>query len=137
MSLRATRVDPDGERETRTRCFGETNAPILNIPQVRPIRRIAAVLSTLLLLQLTLLGGGTLCGMHSVDSGAATEQAHDMCNVPAPGQCASMTACAVTTMPATALAVELYAPQGVSYLPAPSDIDSRLATPPELPPPRA
>lgn len=126
----------------------------------RLIRRIGAALSSILLLQLTLLGSGTLCAM---PSGAAAAQMHDMggmpgmtqsqadeqqtppsnhpddgCRLPSsPGQCATMTACTIAAMPAATVIVALDARVVTSDLPIPAEIGSRPATPPELPPPRA
>lgn len=130
-------------------------------PRIRLIRRIGAALSGILLLQLTLLGSGTLCAM---PSGAAAAQTHDMsgmagmtqsqadsqqtpptgshpddgCRLPwSPGQCATMTACTIAAMPAATVIVALDARPVISELPIPAEIGSRPATPPELPPPRA
>lgn len=118
----------------------------------RLIRRIGAALSSILLLQLTLLGSGTLCAM---PSGAASMQMHDMggmadqqlppsshpddaCRLPSsPGECATMTACSIAAMPAATAIVALDARPVISDLPIPAEIGSRPATPPELPPPRA
>lgn len=127
----------------------------------RPIRRIGAALSSILLLQLTLLGSGTLCAM---PSGAASAQMHDMggmagmtqsdaarpdapppsnhpddgCRLPwAPGQCATMTACTVAAMPAATIVVALGARPTICELPMPAHLGSRPLSPPELPPPRA
>ena len=118
----------------------------------RLIRRIGAALSSILLLQLTLLGSGTLCAM---PSGAAAMQMHDMggmadrqtprsshqddgCRLPStPGQCATMTACTIAAMPAATVIVALDARPVISELPIPAEIGSRPSTPPELPPPRA
>ena len=118
----------------------------------RLIRRFGAALSSILLLQLTLLGSGTLCAM---PSGAASMQMHDMggmadqqlspsshpddaCRLPSsPGQCATMTACSIAAMPAATAIVVLDARPMISDLPIPAEIGSRPATPPELPPPRA
>lgn len=118
----------------------------------RLIRRIGAALSSILLLQLTLLGSGTLCAM---PSGAAVTQMHDMggmadqqlppsshpddaCRFPlSPGQCATMTACSIAAMPVAPMIVALKTRPVVAELPMPADLGSRPATPPELPPPRA
>ena len=119
----------------------------------RLIRRFGAALSSILLLQLTLLGSGTLCAMPS-DMGAMPGMTHsvvdrpetpppsshpiDGCRLPSsPGQCATMTACSIAAMPAAAVIVALDARPVVSELPMPADLGSRPATPPELPPPRA
>ena len=117
----------------------------------RLIRRIGAALSSILLLQLTLLGSGTLCAM---PSGAAA-QMHDMggmadqqlppsshpddaCRLPSSaGQCATMTACSIAAMPAATVIVALDTRPVITDLPVPAEIGSRPATPPELPPPRA
>ena len=127
----------------------------------RLIRRIGAALSSLLLLQLTLLGSGTLCAM---PGGAASMRMHDMggmagmtqpqvdreqtpppsshptdgCRLPwSPGQCATMTACTMAAMPAATVIVALDARPTIAELPMPANLGSRPATPPELPPPRA
>ena len=118
----------------------------------RLIRRIGAALSGILLLQLTLLGSGTLCAM---PSGAAATQMHDMggmadqqlppsshpddgCRFPSsPGQCATMTACSIAAMPVAPVIVALNTRPAIAELPMPADLGSRPATPPELPPPRA
>lgn len=128
---------------------------------MRSLRRIAAALSSLLLLQLTLLGSGTLCAM---PSGAAAGHMHDMggmagmtqsdvarpdapppsshpddgCRLPwSPGQCATMTACAIAAMPVAPVIVALDTRPALAELPMPADLGSRPAAPPELPPPRA
>ena len=119
----------------------------------RLIRRFGAALSSILLLQLTLLGSGTLCAMPS-DMGAmpgmsqsqvdpqqtppASSHPDDACRLPSsPGQCATMTACTIAAMPAATVSVALDVRRVISDLPIPAEIGSRPATPPELPPPRA
>ena len=125
----------------------------------RLIRRIGAALSGILLLQLTLLGSGTLCAMPSGaasmhDMGGmpgmtqsqadrrqtppASSHPDDGCRLPSsPAQCATMTACSIAAMPAATVIVALDARPVISDLPIPVEIGSRPATPPELPPPRA
>ena len=122
-------------------------------PRGRLIRRIGAALSSILLLQLTLLGSGTLCAMPG-DMGAMRGMTHsvvdrpetpppnshpdDGCRLPwSPGQCATMTACSIAAMPAATVIVALDVRPMISDLPIPTDPGSRPATPPELPPPRA
>ena len=122
-------------------------------PRGRLIRRIGAALSSILLLQLTLLGSGTLCAMPS-DMGAMPGMTHSVvdrpetpppsshqdhgCSLPSsPAQCATMTACTIAAMPAATVIVALDARPVISDLPIPAEIGSRPATPPELPPPRA
>ncbi|HET7189794.1 MAG TPA: hypothetical protein VFI52_16695, partial [Gemmatimonadaceae bacterium] len=101
----------------------------------RFIRRIGAALSSILLLQLTLLGSGTLCAMPS-DMGAMPGMTHsvvdrpetppasshpdDGCRLPwSPGQCATMTACTMAAMPAAPVVVALDARPAVAELPMP------------------
>lgn len=62
---------------------GESTAPVLQ-SRGGSIRRLVAALSSLLLLQLTLLGSGTLCATHSGE--ASTTYAHDMASMAGTGQ---------------------------------------------------
>lgn len=129
-------------------------------PRGRLIRRFGAALSSILLLQLTLLGSGTLCAMPT----SVAARTHDMAGMPgmtqsqvdreqtpppndhpddgcrlpwSPGQCATMTACSIAAMPAAPVIVALAACPVISDLPMPADLGSRPASAPELPPPRA
>ena len=139
------------------------------------VHRSFAALSGLFLLQLSLLGTGTLCALHpsearndaglhamhemagmrsavmTLTSVAAISDAdapmspadcggmgnQDGCGVPwAPGQCLSMTACAMSATPA-ARSVESLTIRDVLELPSPALLHSGPTFAPELPPPRA
>lgn len=123
------------------------------------LRRVAATLSALLLLQLMLLGGGTGCAMkvraghdaasamtptHAVSSSHAVPHG---CEVSAPsgecggttgtGPCAAMTSCTAAIAAAPAADARLTLRDGHAELPEPASIRSGPAAAPELPPPRA
>jgi len=139
------------------------------------VHRSFAALSGVFLLQLSLLGTGTLCALHpsearndaglhamhemagmrsavmTLTSVAAISDAdapmspadcggmgnQDGCGVPwAPGQCLSMTACAMSATPA-ARSVESLTIRDVLELPSPALLHSGPTFAPELPPPRA
>lgn len=112
-------------------------------------RRFIAALLGVFLLQLSLPLGSTSCAMHR--GGASRVQAigHDMsdmgdasdmtgCELPAaPGQCATMAACTIVALASVATIDQLPEVAAVSDMPEPATAGSRLAGPPELPPPRA
>ena len=121
------------------------------------LRRLAAALAGALLLQLMLLGSGLPCAMHDggVAAGAHAMTTHhsapasasavcddandDACRMPqAPGQCATMTTCAVSV---TANApVALGTAGGRTSVAVPPLVATLISGPPaapELPPPRA
>lgn len=127
------------------------------------LHRFAAVLSGILLLQLTLLGSGTLCGMRAGDravggqmvamaNGAmpthaqhdapakgcdAAPTSHDCTSPAAPGTCAGMVSCATVAAPQVQL-VAIATPRLTTIaLPEPANVVSGPALAPELPPPRA
>jgi hypothetical protein len=125
------------------------------------LRRSATVLSGLLLLQLALLGSGTLCAMHRHAThvspaphsmhGATGDDAMRMsptdsndksqtegCGLPwAPGQCASMTTCTVTVAQVASADVPIAVRAAAVALRAPEMVHSGPTFAPELPPPRA
>lgn len=135
------------------------------MPRLSGFRRLAAALSGALLLQLSLLGSGTLCAMeHGSDAhgsghaamrmaGPTSEhgapQGHDAprcdvagsddgCGLPwAPGHCAAMTTCSATAAPVSAVSIQLAAATPAADMPEPTLIHSGPAAAPELPPPRA
>lgn len=112
-------------------------------------RRFVAALLSLCLLQLSLPLGARACTMRHGAAAGVQAAGHDMsdmsdmsdmggCELPsAPGQCESMTACAITALPTVALQVQRMQVMAAAELPEPATTDSRLASPPELPPPRA
>ena len=134
-------------------------------------RRAFAALSGLLLLQLMLLGSGTLCAMqrdashrgmsdggmqvsgmqatthshkvvvasgHDAGGPAGGAQDRDSCRVPlAPGQCASMSACAISAAPSRMVGASLAVRIVALSLPTVTRIPSGPTFAPELPPPRA
>lgn len=109
-------------------------------------RRFVAALLSLFLLQLSLPLGARACTMHHGAAMGVQAAGHDMsdmsdmggCELPAaPGQCESMTACAITALPTVALQVQPAVVRVATELPEPATTGSRLASPPELPPPRA
>jgi hypothetical protein len=121
---------------------------------MRLLRRLTAAFSSILLLQLTLLGGGTPCAMHGEGAVAGPMPAHAMegmqgtaravldsgdgCRLPsAPGQCAAMTSCAPAAVPSHVVVAQLTTSHGDLDLPEPASIRSGPAAAPELPPPRA
>ena len=139
------------------------------------VRRSFAALCGLFLLQLSLLGSGTLCaiqhgvgrndagahgmgdmtGMRSAaphtavsampDANARMSPAEgggmgmqDGCGLPwAPGQCASMTGCAISAVPAMRSAASMTLRVVRVELPSPALLHSGPTFAPELPPPRA
>lgn len=122
------------------------------------LRRCFALLSFLSLLQLTLLGSGTVCAMrgdgtshgqmssagmaamsgHSAQARCDVSGTGDDCGAPWSGaQCAGMATCAPTVVKPAAVAMVTTAPHHVLDLPEPASITSSAATSPELPPPRA
>ena len=121
------------------------------------LRRLAAALSGALLLQLMLLGSGLPCAMHGGGS-AAGEHAmtthhsapasasavcddanDDACRMPqAPGQCATMSTCAVTVTANAPVAFRTVDGRTtVAVPPLVATLISGPPTAPELPPPRA
>ncbi|HEU4723026.1 MAG TPA: hypothetical protein VFS59_16815 [Gemmatimonadaceae bacterium] len=114
------------------------------------IRRIAALASSLLLLQLTLLEAGDVCGSRAHRDGrtATMPAAHpshaqssptpaDDCDARhPPGACVSMPSCASPAVPppAVVLRAALASPPGV--LPEPIALASHAAVGPDVPPPR-
>ncbi len=123
------------------------------------LRRTVAVLSSALLLQLTLLGGGAACEMRGAGTVEMAMMSHDMrgmadpspaptscgamdmsngCAVPpTSGQCSSMSTCAVTAAPSFAVVARSAAPRMQAPDPDPAAFLSGPASAPELPPPRA
>ncbi len=127
-----------------------------------PLRRVTAALSSALLLQLSLLGSGTLCGdrgpetgaaaataahamqgMHEADTDApaacdAAPGADEGCRLPwAPGHCATMSGCAVAALPPVVQAATMSLPAATLDPSDPPAAHSGPAAAPELPPPRA
>ena len=121
------------------------------------LRRLAAALSGALLLQLMLLGSGLPCAMHDGRT-AASEHAmaghhsapasasavcddanDDACRMPqAPGQCATMTTCAVSVTASAPVAFAMLAASAaVAVPPLVATLTSGPPATPELPPPRA
>jgi hypothetical protein len=127
------------------------------------LRRAFAALSGLLLLQLTLLGSGTLCLMqtgaharfsaHGAHGMAAMAESRSV-NVarvgdarsdvptgpanclPVAPECSAMTTCAISAAPAATL-VALAAARGVALaIAAPSPLQAGPSFAPEIPPPR-
>ena len=120
------------------------------------LRRLTALLSSLLLLQLTLLGVDRSCDVHAslVDrahpaASVATHAAHaphdaspartpiDACDVErTAGDCATMPSCVTTlTIPAGIVTVVTHALTS-DALPEPISIHSQPTTGPDVPPPR-
>lgn len=119
------------------------------------VHRAAAVLTSVLMLQLSLLGAGTLCRMHAGPEKMAAHAGHTMpagahhgcdgartnksCDTsPTPAGCAAMSSCGA---PVAALAVAMEA----TVTPSPNPLNAAppanaLLGPefsPEIPPPRA
>jgi hypothetical protein len=117
------------------------------------LRRLTALLSGLLLLQLTLLGVERPCGEHATrpdralgTTATAAHGTHDTTPARAPGdscgveatasECATMPSCATTlTIPAGAVTVVAGALTSAA-LPQPVAIHSQPTTGPDVPPPR-
>ena len=119
-------------------------------------RRLFASIASVLLLQLTLLGSGTLCasastsdaaaapsmaGMsaaeHESGSGCADDVGSDRCDDESDASCVSLGACATIAFQVTAA---LRAPADslvIVALPAPAALRSLPGDSPDLPPPRA
>jgi hypothetical protein len=116
-----------------------------------PLKRVAALLSSLLLLQLTLLGSGVLCGPHRDGHAATSAPAMSMahvadasrpmrsdggCDAQPTLRCASMASCTIELAPTTiSTTIAIATPvRHVSELVArPAD----RAVVPDVPPPRA
>jgi hypothetical protein len=115
------------------------------------IRRIAALVSGLLLLQLTLLGGDGACGSQgqrdrSMGAMAAADPSHahappssgDDCDVRhPPGACVSMPSCASTVVPPPAVVPRIAVASASGVLPEPIVVVSHAVGGPDVPPPRA
>ena len=114
-----------------------------------PIRRIAALVSSLLLLQLTLVEGGGVCGSRSQRDGsmgtmAADHPSHapssssgDDCALRhPPGTCLSMQSCASAVLPPPAVATRIAFASAAGTLPEPNAMASHAAVGPDVPPPR-
>ena len=116
------------------------------------LRRLTALLSGLLLLQVTLFTGSRSCDVHAspvgrgVVASAGDHEAHDASPVRTPmdrcdleraaGDCATMPSCVTTlTIPAGMVAVVAHA-LASDVLPEPVAIHSRPALGPDVPPPR-
>jgi hypothetical protein len=116
-------------------------------------RRPAALLSALLLLQLTLLGASWRCGSPGGSAarvhGAAALASHashdasprrapgDTCDVErALGDCATMTSCATTLTVPVSLIVAVALVPASAALPEPVSIHSQPTAGPDVPPPR-
>ena len=115
------------------------------------LRRFAALLTGLLMLQLALLGGRPSCDLHARETvrtaehaghrahGASLVTGHaDACGAEhAPGACASMASCAVTLPLPERVAANVAPTQPASELPDAVSISSRSAAGPDAPPPRS
>ena len=121
------------------------------------VRRSLGALAGLSLLQLTLLGSGTLCalrhggansdtGVHAMrgmagmvaESPADCGSQHDGCGLPwAPGQCSSMTTCQMSANPAASGVASVTMRVVALDLPSAALIHSGPTFAPDLPPPRA
>ena len=115
-----------------------------------PIRRIAALVSSLLLLQLTLVEAGGVCGSRSQRNGsmgsmAADQPSHapsssssgDDCAVRhPPGACLSMPSCASAVVPPPAVAMRIALASAAGALPEPNAMASHATVGPDVPPPR-
>jgi hypothetical protein len=113
------------------------------------VRRTLAVLSSLFLLQLTLLGSDTLCATgrgaiavggagHSMRGMAGMASGHHDCGLPwAPTQCTAMTTCGVAAAPAAPMLASSAAPTTPVQIAAAEAGRSGPSFAPELPPPRA
>ena len=125
------------------------------------LRRVTAALSSALLLQLSLLGSGTLCGDHDATASAAATAGQSMqgmheavadtpsacdappasddgCRLPwAPGHCATMTGCAVAAIPPAVQTGEVSLAAAALDPAEPPAAHSGPTAAPELPPPRA
>ena len=120
------------------------------------LRRLTALLSSLLLLQLSLLGADWPCGSHvgsadrahvgatpaphashSSHDAAPTHAPSDACEAErTPGECRTMPSCATTLgVPERVVAEAVLLPTS-STLPQPLSIQSQPATGPDVPPPR-
>lgn len=114
-------------------------------------RRLSALLFGLLLLQLTLVGGGGACRAHSMRRGASgvatirmghmshggTPSPHDACGSERDaGACASMASCAVTLSHSTLSEASGTLVPAASALPEPVSIRSGPSAGPDVPPPR-
>ena len=117
------------------------------------LRRLTALLSGLLLVQLTLLGADRSCGSHAGSADPAhvvaalashdshdTSPAHapsDACDAElAPGECQTMPSCATTLTVPARLVGEVVLPPARATLPQPDSIHSQPASGPDVPPPR-
>ena len=148
MSPQDRGASPDGAMCRCRRLWGrgaERSGP--SCAPMPIIRRCAAFITCLLLLQLTILGSQGPCDEHGrgdSTSAASHDRTHspapgpsDQCGaVQTPGACASMAACAVTLpVPAPAVtSAALLSPR--AWLPDPVSMHPRIAAGPEVPPPR-
>jgi hypothetical protein len=112
---------------------------------MRLVRRCTALLSAIFLLQLTLVGSWTQCSMDGRVSAGSQAPTHavngsDDCDKsPMPsssGPCVSATGCAVIALPAVRVEVVDVVLASIPLVAVPSDLRSRPAAAPELPPPR-
>lgn len=117
------------------------------------LRRLTALVSSLLLLQLSLLGADRPCDSHvgsadraHADATPAPHTSHDESPTHAPseacdaertpGECRTMTSCTTTlTVPTSLVAEAVHLPASAT-LPQPLSIHSQPATGPDVPPPR-
>ena len=117
------------------------------------LRRLAALLSSLLLLQLTLLGADWRCGSpvgsadrahgtatvasHAAHDASSTRAPSDACDVErALGACATMTSCATTISVPASIAVAVALVPSSDALAEPESIHSQPTAGPDVPPPR-
>ena len=116
-----------------------------------PLKRVAALLSSLLLLQLTLLGSGVLCGPHRDGhagiSASAMSMAHAAdasrrmhsdggCDAQPTVRCSSMASCTIEIAPSgirTTIVIAAPSPLLPELVTRPAD----RALLPDVPPPRA
>jgi hypothetical protein len=114
------------------------------------LKRIAAALSCLLLLQLTLLSGGALCGPHGDGHAMPTMASASQQRVDAPrpassgggcdaqpmAHCASMASCTLQ-IAASAMILSATTETSSSRLPDPAAVRADRSILPDVPPPRA
>jgi hypothetical protein len=122
------------------------------------LRRLAAILTMLALVQLTLTANDASCAGHEragpgiaatagagpIDHGFSRSDAHGAASLPdgcappsAPAQCTAMPACAANALSSPAWAATVVAAHGFAAFPAAPLAPSSPVRAPELPPPRA
>lgn len=120
-----------------------------------PLKRVAALLSGLLLLQLSLLGSGMVCGPHrdgqkmpsmaSMASVSSVSQIGDAshpagsdggCNAQPALRCAAMASCTLEIAPSV-MDATVAATTSTSCLPEPIALHAERSVLPDVPPPRA